>query len=85
MVGKGQPPKAPEDKRKKQDVLLSQRERATIDAARQIEAPEKPFGKYVREAALAHAQTVLNVKAIDDVFNAHNLGERQFKNNENKD
>lgn len=59
MVGKGQPPKAPEDKRKKQDVLLSPRERETIEEAREIESPETRFGAYVREAALSHAKQVI--------------------------
>lgn len=59
MVGKGQPPKAPEDKRKKQDVSLSQKERETLIKARDIEAPEKRFGTYVREAAIAHAEKVI--------------------------
>lgn len=60
MVGKGQPPKAPEDKRKKQDVLLSPKERETLNEAREIEAPEKRFGAYVREAALTHAREIID-------------------------
>lgn len=59
MVGKGQPPKAPEDKRKKQDVLLSPKERETLNEAREIESPDVRFGAYVREAALSHAREVI--------------------------
>lgn len=60
MVGKGQPPKAPEDKRKYPTIGFSQKEREIVEEARDIEAPEKGFGTYVREAALAHAQEVID-------------------------
>lgn len=85
MVGKGQPPKAPEDKKTRLEIFLSQTQRQEIEQARAIEAPEKRFGAYVRDAAMEHVEHVLNVKAIDDVFNAHNMGGRQLKNNENKE
>lgn len=61
--------------------LNPERKRQVIEEARQIEAPEKRFRAYVREAALSHAEHVLNVKAVDDVFKAHNLGERNLENN----
>ena len=60
MVGKGQPPKAPEDKRTKQEIFLSQKERELIEEAREIEAPEKRFGAYARDAAVNHAEEVIN-------------------------
>lgn len=81
MVGKGQPPKPPEDVKTRLDIYLSQNQRQVIEEARQIEAPEKRFRAYVREAVLSHAEHVLNVKAVDDVFKAHNLGERNLENN----
>ena len=85
MVGKGQPPKNPDDKKKPYDVFLSQNQLKQIEQAKAIEAPEKRLGAYIRDAAMEHVERVLNIKAIDDVFNAHNAGERQLKNNENKD
>ncbi|MBQ6616322.1 MAG: hypothetical protein IJH67_08130 [Thermoguttaceae bacterium] len=60
MVGKGQPPKAPEDKRTEQKVWLSENERELVEQAREIEAPEKRFGAYVRDAALEHVKKVID-------------------------
>jgi len=60
MVGKGQPPKAPEDKRAEKKVWFSPKEERTIETACEIEAPGKRFSTYVREAALAHAQEVID-------------------------
>ena len=58
MVGKGQPPKKPEDKRNVTRVMLSPKEKAKIENARQIEFSEKPFSTYIREIALNHAENV---------------------------
>ena len=58
MVGKGQPPKNPEDKRTKQDVFLSEKEREEIESARKKESPEKRFGAYVRDSALDHVREI---------------------------
>ena len=60
MVGKGQPPKAPEDKRTEQKVWLSEKEREAIEEARKIEAPEKRFGAYLRDSAVEHAQEIID-------------------------
>lgn len=60
MVGKGQPPKAPEDKRTEQKVWLSEKERETIEEARKIEAPKKRFGAYVRDSAMEHVKEVID-------------------------
>ena len=60
MVGKGQPPKAPEDKRKYPTIGFSPKEKEIVEEARKIEAPEKGFGTYVRETTLNHAQEVID-------------------------
>ena len=60
MVGKGQPPKAPEDTRTKQEIFLSQKERELIEEARDIEAPGKRLGAYVRDAAMEHVKKVID-------------------------
>lgn len=62
MVGKGQPPKAPEDKRKNFPVGLSPKERETLETARDTEAPEKGLGSYVRDVALDHAENIVKKK-----------------------
>ena len=59
MVGKGQPPKAPEDKKAEFNIYLSQKQREILEQANEIEAPEKRFGAYVRDAAIAHAEEVI--------------------------
>ena len=82
MVGKGQPKKDPAEVKKEYNIYLSQNQRETIEEARKIEAPETRFGAYIRDCAVNHAERVLNVKAVDDVFNAHNAGERHLKNND---
>lgn len=60
MVGKGQPPKAPEDKRSEKKVWFSPKEQKIIEEALDIEAPGKSFSAYVRDAALAHVQEVID-------------------------
>ena len=60
MVGKGQPPKAPEDKKKDFMIYVSDKQRETIEEARQIEAPEKRFGAYLRDSAVTHAERVID-------------------------
>ena len=82
MVGKGQPKKDPAEVKREYNIYLSQTQKETIEEARKIEAPEKRFGAYIRDCAVNHAEHVLNVKAVDDVFKAHNAGERQLKNND---
>lgn len=54
MVGKGQPPKDPEDKRQKVTVNLSPKEREAIEQARDKENPDARLGKYIRDVTLKH-------------------------------
>ena len=51
---------ADESKRRtiRYDFRVNAAERATIDRARQAEAPSKPMTAYIRYAALAHAESV---------------------------
>lgn len=51
---------ADESKRRtiRYDFRVNAAERATIDRARQAEAPNKPMTAYIRYAALAHAESV---------------------------
>ena len=60
MVGKGQPPKAPEDKKEEFNIYLSQKQKEKIEQARRIESPEKRFGAYIRDTAVEHAETIVN-------------------------
>ncbi len=64
MVGKGQPPKDPEDKRIKTTIGLSPKERAKIDEAKEQEAPDKGLGQYIRDVTLNHADNVLKKKPL---------------------
>ena len=59
MVGKGQPPKPPEDVKKRLDIYISQNDKDAIEQARKIESPGKRFRAYVREAAMEHVKDVL--------------------------
>lgn len=59
MVGKGQPPKSPEEKKSEFNIYLSQKQREILEQANEIEAPEKRFGAYVRDAAVNHAEEVI--------------------------
>lgn len=58
MVGKGQPPKKPEDRRKDTTILISQKERKEIDEAR--EKTGEKFVPFVRTAALEKARKINN-------------------------
>lgn len=60
MVGKGQPPKNPEDKKKKNTILFSPKEREKIEEARK-ETGER-FGQFVRNAAIEKAENIINNK-----------------------
>lgn len=82
MVGKGQPPKPPEQKKTRHEIFLSQLQRQNIEAARKIESPEKKFGAYIRDIAMEHVEHVLAIKQIDNAFTAKNLGDRKLKNND---
>lgn len=58
MVPKrGQPPKGA-DKRKNLPVHLSPTERGKVEEARDIEAPDRRIGAYVRDVVLDHAEKV---------------------------
>ena len=59
MVGKGQPPKKPEDKRKRLEIGLSEIERAKIENARDMESPGTKTGTFIRNAALEKAEKIL--------------------------
>lgn len=54
MVGKGQPPKKPEVKKKPTTVFFSPKEREAIDQAR--EKVNERFGQFVRNAANEKAE-----------------------------
>ena len=60
MVGKGQPPKKPEDKRRDRAIKFSPKEESLVNAAREKEAPEKKFGTYVRDITVEHAKNVID-------------------------
>ena len=54
MVGKGQPPKKPEDKKTRTTILFSPKEREEIEKAR--EKTDERFGQFVRNAANEKAE-----------------------------
>lgn len=54
LVGKGQPPKKPEEKRKQTAVFFSPKEREAIDKARK--KVNQRFGQFVRNAANEKAE-----------------------------
>ena len=54
LVGKGQPPKKPEEKKKQCSVFFSPKEREAIDKARQ--KVNQRFGQFVRNAANEKAE-----------------------------
>lgn len=54
MVGKGQPPKKPEDKKQKTTVYFSPKEREAIDRARK--KTDERLGQFVRNAANEKAE-----------------------------
>ncbi len=55
---KGQPPKGA-DKRKNLPVHLSPTERGQVEEARNIEAPDRRLGAYVRDVVLDHAEEII--------------------------
>ena len=57
MVGKGQPPKKPEDRKKLVGVMLSPNERKQIDTAR--EKTNERIGEFIRSAALEKAKRIM--------------------------
>ncbi len=59
---RGQPPKAPEDKRSKLSVHLSPNEREDLEEARDIEAPDRRIGAYIRDVAVDHARKTISKK-----------------------
>lgn len=56
MVGKGQPPKDPDDVKKHYSVMLSKREREGIDKAR--EKTGERIGEFIRTAAIEKADKI---------------------------
>ena len=59
---RGQPPKNQENKRKNLGVHLSPIEREKIEEARNIEAPDRRIGAYVRDVVVEHAEEVIRKK-----------------------
>lgn len=59
MVGKGQPPKKPEELRKNTQIRFSQKEMETIEAGRKAENTTEKFSTYVRNAAIQRAETAI--------------------------
>lgn len=58
MVGKGQPKKNPEDKRKNLSTMFSPKEKGKIDAAR--ERTGEKLGAFIRDASLKKANEINN-------------------------
>ena len=58
---RGQPPKG-DDKRKNIGVHLSPSERETVESARNVEAPDRRIGAYVRDVVVNHAEKVIGKK-----------------------
>lgn len=57
---RGQPPKPPEERKTvHRNVSYTESQIADVDAAKQIEAPDKKFSAYIRDMSLEHAQKVL--------------------------
>ena len=56
MVGKGQPPKKPEDLKINRSIMFSKKERDQIEEARK--KTEEKFGQFVRTAALEKAEKI---------------------------
>lgn len=56
MVGKGQPPKKPEDIKQNATVMFSASERQKIDDAR--ETVNERFGQFVRRSAVERAEKI---------------------------
>lgn len=59
MVGKGQPPKAPEEKKGRTVIYVSEKQKEIIEQAREIEAPDKRYGAYLRDSAIAHSEQII--------------------------
>ena len=58
MVGKGQPPKKPEDVKKHLSIMVSENERKAIDNAR--EKTGEKLGQFIRDAAIQKAERINN-------------------------
>ena len=59
---RGQPPKAPEKKRGKYSICLSPEEKEIVEQARNVEAPDRRTGAYIRDTAVNHAKDVIRKK-----------------------
>ena len=64
MVGKGQPPKKPEDVRKNTQIRFSQTECEKIESGIKAEETKEKFSTYVRNAALRRAEEAIKKKEI---------------------
>ena len=62
MVGKGQPPKKQEEKRKHYSFRIYENEMKQIEEGRAIESPEKGTSAYIRDAALEKAKKAIENK-----------------------
>ncbi len=59
---RGQPPKPPEKKRTMYGVYLSPEEKEVVEEARDMEAPDRRLGAYIRDTAVDHAKEVTGKK-----------------------
>lgn len=55
MVGRGQPPKKPEDKREQITLRISQNERKLLEEGRDLADPTKGLATFIRESAIEKA------------------------------
>ena len=58
---RGQPPKPPDEKKSIQkNVMFTEGQIADVEAAKEIESPEKKTAAYIRDVSVEHAQQIIN-------------------------
>ncbi len=55
---RGQPPKAPDEKRERITLYISPSEKEEVEEARLKEAPDRRTGAYIRDAAIEHCRQI---------------------------
>lgn len=61
---RGQPPKLPEEKKNVQkNVFFTEGQAASIEAAKEKEAPEKKVSAYIRDVVVDHVEKVIKKKS----------------------
>ena len=57
---RGQPPKLPKERKAIQkNVSYTESQLAEVEAAKEIEAPDKKFAAYIRDVTVDHAEKVI--------------------------